>query len=373
MENFMSRINISGLTKRYGSNTIVDELDLTIEEGEFVVLLGPSGCGKTTTLRCLAGLETPEGGRIEFGDTVMRDAERRIDVPTHQRNIGMVFQSYALWPHMTVRDNIAYPLKVRKRKAQLRGGAVDKAAAMVDCGHLLDRYPAQLSGGQQQRIAVARGLVSEPDLVLFDEPLSNLDARLRDQVRTQIHQLHQSLHFKAVFVTHDQSEAFALGDRIAIMRGGKIEQIGTPTDVFDAPRTEYVADFIGMSNRLDLSRRESGWVTAAGDAVHVTSIPAELAGLEALTARLRPDDVRLYPQRPASDTADVLCAGTLVASEFVGRYYSVVVSVGGQPIRLNASAAEHGAWLAGRPVGAEVHVGFSPADARLYPVGGDVA
>src|SRR5690554_6026556 len=163
----MSHIRVSGLSKRYGSNTIVKNLDLTIEEGEFVVLLGPSGCGKTTTLRCLAGLETPEAGEIAFGDRVMFNPNKRVDVPTHKRDIGMVFQSYALWPHMKVRDNIAYPLKARRQKSALQSGAVERAAEMVDCGELLDRYPSQLSGGQQQRVAVARGLVSEPELVLF--------------------------------------------------------------------------------------------------------------------------------------------------------------------------------------------------------------
>ena len=217
-----SQFAVSGLTKTYGSNVVVDQLDLEIEQGEFLVLLGPSGCGKTTTLRCLAGLETPQGGSISFGGRHVFDASTKTDVPAHKRNIGMVFQSYALWPHMTVRDNIRYPLKVRKLKQAIADGAVEKAAEMVDCGALLDRYPSQLSGGQQQRVAVARGLVAQPDLVLFDEPLSNLDARLRDQVRSQIHQLHQSLGFTAVFVTHDQAEAFALADRIAIMKSGRI-------------------------------------------------------------------------------------------------------------------------------------------------------
>ena len=195
----MSGFNVQGMTKRYGDNTVVDDLDLEIEEGEFVVLLGPSGCGKTTTLRCLAGLERPEEGTITFKDRTVFSGEGRVDVPTHKRNIGMIFQSYALWPHLSVRKNISYPLKVRGMKDKLSGGAVERAASMVDTEALLDRYPAQLSGGQQQRVAVARGLVAEPDLVLFDEPLSNLDARLRDQVRTQIHQLHHKLGFSAVF------------------------------------------------------------------------------------------------------------------------------------------------------------------------------
>lgn len=259
-----SQFKVSNLTKTFGSNTIVDQLDLDIQDGEFLVLLGPSGCGKTTTLRCIAGLETPEGGSITFKDNTVFDASTRINVPAYKRNIGMVFQSYALWPNMTVRENIRYPLKVRRMKSAIAAGQVETAADMVDCGALLDRYPSQLSGGQQQRVAVARGLVARPDLVLFDEPLSNLDARLRDQVRSQIHQLHQRLGFTAVFVTHDQAEAFALGDRLAIMKAGKIEQYDTPERVYQTPSSDYVAAFIGMANRLELVRRHEGWTTRAG-------------------------------------------------------------------------------------------------------------
>ena len=281
------------LTKRYGDNTVVDDLDFEIEEGEFVVLLGPSGCGKTTTLRCLAGLERPEEGTITFKDRTVFSGEGRVDVPTHKRNIGMIFQSYALWPHLSVRKNISYPLKVRGMKDKLSGGAVERAASMVDTQALLDRYPAQLSGGQQQRVAVARGLVAEPDLVLFDEPLSNLDARLRDQVRTQIHQLHHKLGFSAVFVTHDQTEAFALGDRLAIMKAGKLEQFDTPQQVFDEPASEYVAAFIGMGNRLEITRGERGWSIASGELLDLGArTPARGAG-ERAVARLRSEDLHL--------------------------------------------------------------------------------
>ncbi len=258
----MSHVSIHSMTKRFDGKppaTPVDDLDLEIEEGEFLVLLGPSGCGKTTTLRCLAGLETPNTGQIQFGSATMFDAERRVNLSPDKRNIGMVFQSYALWPHMTVRKNIEYPLKARRLKEGIKNGWVEETAALVDCGGLLDRYPAQLSGGQQQRVALARGLVARPELVLFDEPLSNLDARLRDQVRAEIHELHGRLGFTAVFVTHDQSEALALGDRLAIMRNGRIEQYDTPEGVFEHPATEYVAAFIGMSNRLVCERADNGW------------------------------------------------------------------------------------------------------------------
>ena len=304
-----AQFKVSGLTKTYGSNIVVDQLDLAIDEGEFLVLLGPSGCGKTTTLRCLAGLETPEGGSITFKNRAVFDARAKLNVPAHKRNIGMVFQSYALWPHMTVRNNIRYPLKARKLKKAISDGAVEDAAAMVDCAVLLDRYPSQLSGGQQQRVAVARGLVARPDLVLFDEPLSNLDARLRDQVRSQIDQLHQSLGFTAVFVTHDQGEAFALGDRLAIMKAGKIEQYDAPERVFENPVSEYVAAFIGMANRLELRRGHDGWVTSAGDEIDLTHAVVRNRADEGTSAvaRLRPDDVLLHASSPEAPAGNVGC------------------------------------------------------------------
>ncbi|MFI5717374.1 ABC transporter ATP-binding protein [Nocardia sp. NPDC051750] len=367
-----SQFTVSGLTKTYGSNVVVDQLDLTIEEGEFLVLLGPSGCGKTTTLRCLAGLETPQGGAITFKDRSVFDANARLDVPAHKRNIGMVFQSYALWPHMTVRNNIRYPLKVRKMKEAVAEGAVEAAAEMVDCGQLLDRYPSQLSGGQQQRVAVARGLVARPDLVLFDEPLSNLDARLRDQVRTQIHQLHQQLGFTAVFVTHDQSEAFALGDRLAIMKAGKIEQYDAPERVFENPVSDYVAAFIGMSNRLSLRRGHDGWSTAAGDSIDLTHAVVQDSADRHNTAvaRLRPDDVLLHATADDVPLGNVALPAELVTYEYGGRYFDVTVETGGEQLILRAPAAQHSAALRGSRPGAPLVVSFSPASLRVFAAPG---
>ena len=362
----MSGFNIQGLTKRFGSNTVVDDLNLEIEDGEFVVLLGPSGCGKTTTLRCLAGLERPEAGTITFGDHTVFNGSARVDVPTHKRNIGMVFQSYALWPHLSVHKNIGYPLKVRGMKDQLRGGAVERAAEMVDTQALLDRYPAQLSGGQQQRVAVARGLVAEPDLVLFDEPLSNLDARLRDQVRTQIHQLHHKLGFSAVFVTHDQSEAFALGDRLAIMKAGRLEQLDTPLRVFDEPASEYVAAFIGMGNRLELTRGEGGWSIASGESLDLGSrTPLREAGDRAV-ARLRAEDLHLRRSSDNVPRHHVQLSAALVTTEFGGRHYDVLVDIEGQQLSLRADTREHGDWLREAEDGTPVLVSFAPSDVRLF-------
>ena len=360
-----ARIEISGLTKKYGNNVVVDQLDLEIDAGEFLVLLGPSGCGKTTTLRCLAGLETPEEGSISFDGRAMFDAPAGVNVPPNKRSIGMVFQSYALWPNMTVRKNIAYPLKARKLKDALRSGRVEEAADMVDCGHLLDRYPSQLSGGQQQRIAVARGMAARPDLVLFDEPLSNLDALLRDQVRTEIHRLHSELGFGAVFVTHDHSEAFALGDRLAIMKNGKIEQLATPQDVFDHPISEYVADFIGMSNRLELHRSGMEWTTAAG-----TELPlrCDTNGHGAVAARLWPDDITLH--RPTEDVSarEITLEARLLSAEFGGRHYDVQVEAGPETYRLRASAAVHGDWLRRARPGEPVVISFRSESLKIYPL-----
>src|SRR5262245_11661030 len=296
-ESYVSNVSIRGLTKRFGGKTpttAIDNLDLEIEPGEFLVLLGPSGCGKTTTLRCIAGLETANEGRIAFGDRPVFDSAQKVNVPPNKRNVGMVFQSYALWPHMTVRKNVGYPLRVRKIRGKQAAEWIEDVARLVETSDLLDRYPAQLSGGQQQQVALARGLVARPDLVLFDEPLSNLDARLRDSVRAYLYELHAKLGFTAVFVTHDQSEALALGDRLAIMRAGEIDQFDTPRRVFENPATEYVADFIGMANRLPFERGTDGW-TCHGAAVGGEP-PAGRCSLGAsgrMVARLRPEDVHI--------------------------------------------------------------------------------
>jgi len=358
-----SAFRIQGLTKSYGTNTIVDDLDLEIEQGEFLVLLGPSGCGKTTTLRCLAGLETPEQGSIQLNGTTVFDAADRTNVPAHKRNLGMVFQSYALWPNMTVRKNIAYPLKVRKMKEALASGRVEEAAAMVDTGHLLDRYPSQLSGGQQQRVAVARGLAAQPDLVLFDEPLSNLDARLRDSVRTEIHRLHETLGFGAVFVTHDQSEAFALGDKLAIMNKGRIEQFGTPQEVFDNPATDFVAEFIGMANRIELTRAGAVWRTQAGSEV---TIERNLPDARTVIARLWPDDISLHHSGDEAPAHAVALDATLLSSEFGGRHYDVVVAAGPEEYRLRVPAGRHGAWLRGAAEGEPVAISFQPEAMEVF-------
>lgn len=338
----MSRVLIEGLTKRFDGKpptTAVDDVNLEIAEGEFLVLLGPSGCGKTTTLRCLAGLETADSGRLTFGDQKVFDSSSKLNLAPDKRSIGMVFQSYALWPHMTVRKNIAYPLKARKLKQGLGDGWVEQIADVVDCGALLDRYPGQLSGGQQQRVALARGLVARPDLVLFDEPLSNLDARLREQVRNELAELHGRLDFTAVYVTHDQSEALALGDRLAIMRQGRLEQLGTPREVFASPVSEYVAGFIGMGNRIELQRRGDTWYLGQQAVGGNLQIPA---GQDTVVLRTRADDILVRTDGTGARAGEISLEADVVVASFAGRHLVVVLEAEGNRFDAEIEAPDGG-------------------------------
>jgi multiple sugar transport system ATP-binding protein len=235
----MTEVNLSKVVKKYGQHQAVHGIDLDIQSGEFVVLVGPSGCGKSTTLRMIAGLEDISGGDVTIGGRVVND------LPPRERNISMVFQNYALYPHMTVRENLGFSLKIAKRPDQEIDQAVDDAAAILGLDELMDRKPAALSGGQRQRVAMGRAIVRHPDVFLFDEPLSNLDAKLRTQMRVEIKKLHQKVKSTIIYVTHDQVEAMTLADRIVLMRDGHIVQVGTPLELFNAPVDTFVATFIG--------------------------------------------------------------------------------------------------------------------------------
>jgi iron(III) transport system ATP-binding protein len=265
----------------------------------------------------------------------------------------MVFQSYALWPHMTVRKNVGYPLRARKIRGKQASEWIEEVARLVDTTNLLDRYPAQLSGGQQQRVALSRGLVARPDLVLFDEPLSNLDARLRELVRTEIHELHGRLNFTAVYVTHDQTEALALGDRLAIMRSGALEQLGRPDEIFEEPATEYVADFIGMTNRLVFERFEGRW-TYEGEPFDGDDLSWLDTGSPYVVARTRSEDVHVAPVDESPPPGTVALPATIVDSEFGGRHLDVVVTVNGTRVMSRIPAGERGGWArrleSGQPV-----------------------
>ena len=264
----MAGLVLQGLTKRFGDVVAVDAIDLRIAPGEFVSLLGPSGCGKTTTLRLIAGFFAPDAGEIRAGDRVISRAGAV--VPPEQRNMSMIFQSYAVWPHMTVSANVAYGLRMRRvARADIRRRVLE-ALRLVRLEALADRYPSELSGGQQQRVALARALVVEPETLLLDEPLSNLDAALREEMRFEIRRLHDEFRITTVYVTHDQAEAMVTSDRIAVMHAGRIEQIGTAEEIYERPRTVFVARFIGASNILDCELR--------GDRALVEGIELRLAG-----------------------------------------------------------------------------------------------
>ena len=244
------QIRLKNIVKSFGGNLVIHPLDLTVESGSFTTLLGPSGCGKTTLLRMIAGLETPDEGEIWFNDRCVFSRAEGINVPPEKRSLGFVFQDFALWPHMTVFENVAFGLRARKDTANL-AERVNRALATVQLAAYGDRYPHELSGGQQQRVAFARAIVIESDCVLFDEPLSALDALLREEMRTELTDLVKSLGLTAVFVTHDQIEAMSMSDRIVVLNAGVIEQNGTPEEIYGQPATPFVARFVGKSNWLD--------------------------------------------------------------------------------------------------------------------------
>jgi iron(III) transport system ATP-binding protein len=246
----MAELVVRDLKLRLGDNEILKGVSLTVARGEVVALLGPSGSGKTTLLRAVAGLEQPSAGSLAIGDTVFFDAARKIDVPAEKRGLGLVFQSYALWPHRTVFDNVAYGLKLRRVAGSEIRVRVEKALAQIGLAHLAARYPHQLSGGQQQRVALARALVYEPPVILLDEPLSNLDAKLREEARAWLRQLIVTLGLSALCVTHDQVEAMAIADRITLLNAGVIEQEGKPIELYNTPKTLFTAEFMGSNNRL---------------------------------------------------------------------------------------------------------------------------
>jgi ABC-type Fe3+/spermidine/putrescine transport system ATPase subunit len=246
----VTRIEVKDLKVRYGDAVAVNGVSFTVARGEHVTLLGPSGCGKTTTLRTIAGLETPSAGSIRIDGQAMYDAGEGKNVPTEQRGVSMVFQSYAVWPHMTVFDNVAYGLRVRKQDKAEIAANVERALDLVQMRHLAERGASKLSGGQQQRVALARAIAFSPTVVLFDEPLSNLDAKLRAEMRVELRELQRRLDITSVYVTHDQEEALAISDRVIVMNVGVIEQIGTPEQIYNRPRSRFVADFVGSANLI---------------------------------------------------------------------------------------------------------------------------
>ena len=246
----MAELTVENLHLTYGTNPILKGVSMVLNRGEVVSLLGPSGSGKTTLLRAVGGLESPHKGTIKIGEKVVFDGEKGVEVPAESRNLGLVFQSYALWPHKTVAENVAFGLKLRKVPASESDARVKKALEQLSLGHLAERFPHQLSGGQQQRVAIARALVYNPPVILMDEPLSNLDAKLREEARAWLRALIVEMQLSALVVTHDQSESMAMSDRILLLNNGVIEQQGTPQEMYEHPQTLFTADFMGSNNRL---------------------------------------------------------------------------------------------------------------------------
>jgi putative spermidine/putrescine transport system ATP-binding protein len=282
----ISELRLDHVSRSFGGKLALDQLDVTIKGGEFVALLGPSGCGKSTALNCLAGLLPLTGGAVWL------DGKRIDGQPPEQRGFGMVFQNYALFPHMSVRANIGFGLRMHRTPRQEARRRVDEAIALVQLEEHAAKFPAQLSGGQQQRVAIARAIVLEPPLVLMDEPLSNLDAKLRLEMRTEIKRIHQTLGLTTIYVTHDQEEALSLADRLVLLRDGRVQQVGTPEEVYTEPANRFAASFMGYRNTIELPVTETSGksVTLAGDGLTLTGTAREEIGGGTAVAAIRPED-----------------------------------------------------------------------------------
>jgi iron(III) transport system ATP-binding protein len=339
----VASVELRGLTKFYDSLAVVDDVSLHIEHGRLVCLLGPSGCGKTTTLRLIAGFVEPSAGEILVGERLVSSAAHT--VPPEQRNMSMIFQSYALWPHMTVAENVVYGLKLRKLDRNTISRKLQAILATTKLASLADRYPGELSGGQQQRVALARALIVDPETLLLDEPLSNLDANLREEMRFEVRRLHDEYRYTTVYVTHDQSEAMTTADLIAVMNAGKIEQAGTPEDIYDRPRSEFVARFIGASNVVKGKALDENHVSLAGTLLRCSG--EKLAAGADAALSIRQHDIGLYASPPQA-TENVVKA-TVMRQVFLGDSRDYMVEVGdGTQLRVVTSAAD------GIPRGAEV-------------------
>jgi len=346
------------LNERHQVIRAAHDVSFDVPPGKLFTLLGPSGCGKTTTLRSIAGLERPQAGEIKVADEVIYSSARRIFVPPNQRGLGMVFQSYAIWPHMTVYENAAFPLRVGRRKLSRReiDERVNRVLATVDLSEMAQREATKLSGGQQQRLALARALVMEPRLLLLDEPLSNLDAKLRERMRFELKRLQRELGITTVYVTHDQSEALALSHAIAVMSRGRIEQIGTPREIYERPVNQFVADFVGSSNFLDATVRSADG-TAGYYHVESTLGVMMALGLDALNpgdkvvVSVRPEDVHLSEARPDGEN---VWHGTVDQKVFLGESVDFQVLVGERRVQARAHPSLR------TPVGESIYLRVEP-------------
>ena len=358
-----SKVSISHLFKSYGAEAAVKDFNLEVAQGEFVTLLGPSGCGKTTTLRCVAGLERPEAGEIRIGTETVVAPEKDIFLYPEHRNIGMVFQSYAVWPHMTVFDNVAYGLRVRRASSSEIKSRTMKALELVGLDQQADRFATKLSGGQRQRVALARAIVYEPEVILFDEPLSNLDAKLREQMRDEIVRLQKEVGITSIFVTHDQSEALVMSDRVVVMDKAVIQQIGDPQDIYANPVNSFVANFIGVTSLLEgtLSGRDGEVcnVEVPGvnghDTLHIQAVGG--AGAQPgdkLFLSLRPEDITLHLDKPEGTGHGNVVEGNVIDTIYLGSFLEGRVRVGQHEIGIQIDHYEN------LTPGQSVYLSFQP-------------
>jgi iron(III) transport system ATP-binding protein len=338
----MTNVRVENLVVQYGNVRVLHGIGFTAEQGEFVTLLGPSGCGKTTSLRCIAGLERPASGVIEIGGNIV--CGNGVFVPIRQRNIGMVFQSYAIWPHMSVKDNVGFPLRIRKLPTQVKRERVEHALELVGLAAYGDRYPHELSGGQQQRVALARAIVYDPDVLLLDEPLSNLDAKLREQMRDELRALQQRLRLTTIYVTHDQAEAMTLSDKIIVMNSGRIDQVGTALDIYQSPQTQFVRNFVGFVNELPARvarKRDDGLVEVElpfGTLVTCACTLVDAQPEDEVRVWIRPEDLRVA-RNFTPETENVVTA-QVMKTAFQGNWTEYWLELGGAVVRAAGSQCD---------------------------------
>ena len=347
----MSKLVLRDVSRTFGNFTAVENFNLALEEGELVSLLGPSGCGKTTTLRMIAGFMTPTAGTIELDGQVISSPTSSL--PPEKRQMSMIFQSYAIWPNMTVAENVGFGLKVRKVKADEIRRRVDEILGVVQLGALRDRYPAELSGGQQQRVALARSIVVKPAVLLLDEPLSNLDANLREEMRFEIRRLHDEFKITTVYVTHDQAEAMVTSDRIAVMNKGRVEQIDAPYALYGRPKTRFVAGFIGRTNFVE-GKSDGDAVNFGGFSVPRHALQTAGSLPQDVVVSIRPQSIHLLKQDPGGGGDRCCVQGSVLRRAYLGEYWDYHVTLPGAAQLLRVTARPQEVFQVGERVWIEI-------------------
>jgi iron(III) transport system ATP-binding protein len=360
----MATITFDNLTKYFGKSAAVRQVNLDVADGELIALLGPSGCGKTTTLRMLAGFLAPDEGQILVDGQVL--SSRQKTIPPERRNMSMIFQSYAIWPHKTVFENVAFGLQLRRVGREELRTRVMRALEITYLGELADRYPAQLSGGQQQRVALARAIVIEPQILLLDEPLSNLDASLRDEMRSEVRRIHDETGLTTVHVTHDQSEALVLADRIVIMSDGLIQQVGTPEEIYEKPANQFVANFIGRCNVLPGKWLSSGHVDIGGALIAAQDQAIGIQVGHEVALSVRPHSIQMDAAECAASAPSSNCFRAVVEQQdYFGEFREFRVRLENGGVQLSVVTAPH----IRHQIGDLVVLAIPPACCRVVPVG----